>query len=98
IAADTVGVGAVDRCTDVNGVRVVAPLFAQRVEVVQKLRVQGVVVLKKKLHAQADVLGQAAEAGAAAQVPPGYAVAEGDAAGGLELVAEPVPGLGKDYV
>ena len=92
VAADAVGIGAVDRGAEVDSVGVVAALFAQGVEVVQQFRVQGVVIFQIELHTQANVLGQAAEARAAAQIALRYTVAEGDAAGGLELVAELVPG------
>ncbi len=98
VTVNAIGVGTVDRTTDVHGIGVVTALFANGVEIMQQLRTQRVVILQEELHAQTNVLCQAAEAGSTAQVASRNTGAEGQASSGLQLITELMPGLGEHLV
>src|SRR6185436_5607587 len=93
LAGHPIGVAAIYRSADVERVSVVAPLFAQRVEVVQQLGMLRVVVLELEQQRERDVARQEAHAGRAIYAALRRRRTERDVARRLELVTEPVPGL-----
>ncbi len=96
VAADAVGVGAIDGGANIDRVGVVAALLAHGVEIVHQLRMERIRVVVLEVQGQRYVAGQDLETGSAIIDMGWHRGPERDLSGSLQLVAKVCPALAQN--